>query len=322
MGGKVMKSGVWKKRIWVNRLQSLVLVLALLGISTLAGGLLFGEDGLWIAFVGVVLALVFEPMAAWRLTLHLYRARPIHPDQAPELWRLMLALADKAQLPAAPALYYVPSPVVNAFAVGTRGNSAIALSNGLLNRLSLRELAGVLAHEMAHIVHGDLRVMSLADYISRLTHMFALAGQFMLLLSLPLLFIDGIDVSVNWAGLLLLLLSPQVALLMQLGLSRLREYDADLTAVALTGDPAGLASALARIERSSRSWLAVVLPGWGNPEPSWLRTHPATEERIRRLQELTPASQPLFHYPEEGFSGYRATPLMRNPRWRIGGLWR
>lgn len=111
-----------------------------------------------------------------------------------------------------------------------------------------------------------------------------------------------------------------LALLAQLGLSRVREFDADLAAARLTGDPQGLASALAKIDRVSRNWRAWLLPGWGNPEPSWLRTHPETEERIRRLLALgLPA--PPDSWPAAAF-----TPGLAHdrgaPRWYPGGVWR
>ena len=116
--------------------------------------------------------------------------------------------------------------------------------------------------------------MGLADSVSRLTSLLAMVGQIAIVFSLPALLAGA--VAVNWPGLLLLAASPQLALLAQLGLSRVREFDADRLAAELTGDPQGLASALAKIERVSRSWRAWLRPGWGNPEPSWLRTHPAT----------------------------------------------
>lgn len=317
-----MKTKIWRRHLWVNRFQTIMLILLLLGISALAGGLLLGADGFWLALGVGLFALVFEPLATWRLTLGLYRARPIDPVEAPQLWQVLLILAERAELPAVPMLYYIPSPVINAFAVGRPKHSAIALTDGLLSRLSLRELAGILGHEVAHIAHGDLRVMGMADYISRLTHLFSVAGQLFLIFSLPWLLLGVYSIEINWWALLLLLFAPQLALLLQLGLSRIREYDADLKAVSLTDDPAGLASALARIEHASRSWLSVLIPGWGNPEPSWLRTHPSTDERIRRLQELLPEGRRSFWTAANAPVGYVTTPIARTPRWRIGGLWR
>ncbi|WP_430903285.1 zinc metalloprotease HtpX [Nitrosomonas sp. ANs5] len=296
-----------------------MLVLVLFGISTLAGNLLFGEAGLWVALAVSLFALIVEPVATSVLTLRMYRARPIHPAEAPDLWALIYELARRAKLESIPKLHYIPSTMINAFATGSRRHSAIALTDGLLHTLTPRELVGVIAHEIAHIANGDLRVMSLADYVSRLTSLMALVAKISILLSLPWL-LSG-QLNINWWGLLLLVISPQLALLAQLGLSRVRELDADHTAAELTGDPRGLASALARLEQINRSWLAWLLPGWGNPEPSWLRTHPPTGERITRLLALeTSAHTPI---PNTG-SQFSPTskPIRRPPRWHPGGFWR
>ena len=263
---------------WLNRLQTALLVLTLLGIAAVAGSLLLGDGGLWLALAAAGFTLLLEPAAASGLTLRLYGARPLHPDEAPDLWAVLRELAARAGLPAVPVPHYVPSGVVNAFATGSKHHAAIALTDGLLRSLTPRELTGVLGHEIAHIANEDLRVMGLADSISRLTHLLALLGQLAIVLSLPALLLGVTEV--NWPALLLLAVAPQLALLAQLGLSRVREFDADRLAAELTGDPHGLASALAKIERVSRSWRAWLLPGWGNPEPSWLRTHPATAERL------------------------------------------
>lgn len=308
----------WSRHRWLNRLHTVLLIVTLLGIAALAGSLLFGDMGLWLALAAGGLALLAEPAAASSLTLRLYRARALHPSEAPDLWALVRELAARAGLPAVPVPHYAPSAMVNAFATGSAHRSAIVLTDGLLRSLTPRELTGVVAHEVAHIANEDLRVMGLADSISRLTHFMAVLGQVAILFSLPALLLGAVDV--NWPALLLLAIAPQLALLAQLGLSRVREFDADRLATELTGDPQGLALALAKIERVSRSWRAWLLPGWGNPEPSWLRTHPATTERIERLRELsapvhpTPLHSPHF-LPD-------STVLPRSPRWRPGGLWR
>lgn len=309
----------WPQHRLSNRLQTALLVLTLIGIAALAGGLLFGETGLWVALGASLFALLLEPAAASALTLKLYGARVIRPGEAPEIWAMVRELANRAGLPAVPTPHYVPSTVVNAFATGSKRHSAIALTEGLLRNLTPRELEGVIAHEMAHIANDDLRVMGLADYISRLTSVLAMLGQVAIVLSLPALLVGVADV--NWFGLFLLAASPQLALLAQLGLSRVREFDADLLAAQLTGDPHGLASALAKIERVSRSWRAWLMPGWGNPEPSWLRTHPATSERIARLLELVP-QHPVTLRPDSIYSVPESVKAMRSPRWYPGGLWR
>lgn len=162
---------------WLNRLQTALLVLTLLGIAAVAGSLLLGDGGLWLALAAAGFNLLLEPAAASGLTLRLYGARPLHPDEAPDLWAVLRELAARAGLPAVPVPHYVPSGVVNAFATGSKHHAAIALTDGLLRSLTPRELTGVLGHEIAHIANEDLRVMGLADSISRLTHLLALLGQ-------------------------------------------------------------------------------------------------------------------------------------------------
>lgn len=307
----------WHQHRLANRLQTWLLMLTLVGVSVVAGWMILDEPGALLALGASLVALLAEPTAAARLTLRLYRARPLLPAEAPQLWAWLQELARRAGLPAVPTPYLVPSAVVNAFAVGSRQQAAVAVTEGLLRSLTPREFSGVLAHEVAHIAHEDLRVMGLADYISRLTAFFALVGQLSLLLALPWLLAGSLEL--NWFGLLLLAVSPHLAMLAQLGLSRTREFDADLAAARLTGDPQGLASALAKIERVSRGLRAWLMPGWGNPEPSWLRTHPATEERIQRLLSLagTAVSRPRAL----DLAGPAGQPR-RQPRWYPGGYWR
>ncbi len=272
---------------WHNRLQTVLLVLTLLGIAAVAGSLLLVTAGFsWrLRLRGSPCCLNRRPpradlAAVWRT--------PLHPDEAPDLWAVLRELAARAGLPTVPVPHYVPSGAVNAFATGSKHHAAIALTDGLLRSLTPRELTGVLGHEIAHIANEDLRVMGLADSISRLTHLLALLGQLAIVLSLPTLLLGVAEV--NWPALLYLRSRHSWPCWLSWACP-VREFDADRLAAELTGDPHGLASALAKIERVSRSWRAWLLPGWGNPEPSWLRTHPATAERIERLLELSSAAR-------------------------------
>jgi heat shock protein HtpX len=174
---------------------------------------------------------------------------------------------------------------MNAFAVGTPDDAAIAVTDGLIRNLSLRQLAGVLAHEMSHVRNGDLKVMALGDVLTRITSFMAQVGYLSLLISLPAMLAAGMKVP--WLALAGLILAPLIGGLLQLALSRTREYDADLDAAAITGDPEALASALAVLEKKQgRKWEGLVLPGGRIPDPSILRTHPKAEERIARLLNL------------------------------------
>jgi Zn-dependent protease with chaperone function len=292
------------------------------GFLALLGHLIWGPEGmLQLLFFGVILALL-NPVASPWLVLRLYRARPLRPTEAPELYAAVTELARRAELLAVPSLYYVPSQMVNAFAVGSRREAAVAVTDGLLRALSLREIIGVLAHELSHIRNNDLRVMGLADLMSRLTNMLSLFGQLLLFVNLPLMLAPGVQVS--WWAILLLIFAPHLSLLAQLGLSRTREYDADLNAAALTGDPEGLASALAKIERRQRRLLDFLFPGRGLPEPSWLRTHPPTEERIRRLLAFAPREGAWLPGSLAGWPPgvpELASLRARRPRYHVSGLW-
>jgi heat shock protein HtpX len=183
-------------------------------------------------------------------------------------------------------MHLVPSSMLNAFAVGRRGDSAIAVTDGLIRSLTLRELAGVLAHEVSHIAHEDLRVMAFADMVARYTSFMSTFGIFTLFINIGFV-AGGYEVQVPWLAVLVLVLSPTIGSLLQLALSRTREFDADLGAAMLTGDPDGLASALIKLDRAqARHWEAMMLPGGRIPDPSILRTHPATPERVARLMAL------------------------------------
>ncbi len=153
----------------------------------------------------------------------------------------------------------------------------------MVKLLNQRELAGVLAHEISHLSNDDMRVLRLADLAGRLSGWLSLCGQLLLLINLPLILFA--QRSVDWLLVVILILAPQVNLLAQLGLSRVREFSADLEAAALTDDPEGLALALTRIQRRTDGLLRRMLSRYVLPH--WLRTHPPTEERVARLMQLT-----------------------------------
>jgi heat shock protein HtpX len=307
-----------------NLLQSALLLGGMGGLLAALGWLMAeGEGVIWTLLLGLAV-LVFSPRLSPAMVLRLYGAHPLDPYAAPRLYDLVEVLARRAELPAPPRLYYLPSRMLNAFAVGRPEAAAITLSDGLLRTLTSRELTGVLAHEMSHLKNNDMWVMGLADVVSRLTSVLSLAGQVLLLINLPLWLLT--DASFPWLLVLLLMVAPTVSALLQLALSRIREYDADLHAAALTGDPHGLASALDKLERIQGGWLErVLMPGRRVPDPSLLRTHPPTEERIQRLLSLSPQPQwhgrlPLYRVVDDPWSG-RWAPVRRPPSRHVGGLW-
>lgn len=316
-------STVWQQHAWRNRFQSLVLLAVMAGFAALLGYFLWGADGMLVLLAFVLVGIVFHPSFSPWMIMRMYGATPLTPEQAPELWGLLSTLAKGAGLARPPALYFLPSRMLNAFAVGSQSRSAIGVTDGLLQQLNRRELVGVLAHEISHIRSNDLWVMGLADLFSRATSLISLLGQLLLLLNLPLIVFT--DVSINWLAILLLIFAPNLSALTQLALSRTREFDADLNAASLTGDPEGLARALIRIEQAQGGWLErIVLPGRRVPEPSLLRTHPKTQERVARLLALkTDAAQIVYPapYSAEGPVSRSGRPVKRAPRWHVNGLW-
>lgn len=302
-----------------NAIHTLILIV---GTALLAGAIawiVYGPTGLVWAAVSSAIGIYMLSRVSPKVVLSLYKARPLPHNEMPELHAIMDDLAANAGLPSRPQLYYVPSKMMNAFAVGKREDSAIAVTDGLLRAMNLRQLNGILAHEVAHIRSGDLRVMGLADVLNRVTGFMSTMG----LIGIPLMLGTGWNIPI--LGLLLLIFAPTIGGLLQLALSRAREYDADLDGAALTGDPEGLASALALLERRQGAvWEGLVLPGSRLPEPSLLRSHPKTEHRIARLLALRrDASVPVSFSTKRATPGPSLVPPIRDPRihWQRMGLW-
>jgi len=266
----------------LNIIQSFALVLLLAGLMSYVAYIIAGEWLAWMTFIMVIILFLANPMIAPHIILRMYRAQPLTAHQAPALQRLVSVLAQRAGLESVPRLYYVPSYVLNAFAIGSVRESAIAVSAGILQRLSLEEMAGILGHEITHIKNNDIRVMTFADIAGRMTKILSMLGQLMVLINLPLLFFTGVHL--NWLPLIILICAPLLSDLVQLGLSRLREYDADLGSAILLGDGRPLASALGKLEHYEHNYLGgIFVPVQKIPEPSLLRTHPPLQERIKRL---------------------------------------
>ena len=285
----------------------------------LCAWLLFGIRGvLWSVVLGAI-ALAMRPRMRPDWVLRMYRARPLPVTAAPQLHQMVEILAERAGLPRVPTLYYVPSSMLNAFAVGRPDDAAVGVTDGLLRTLTGRQLAGVLAHEISHIHSDDLWIMTLADTVGRLTHGVAYIGLFLIVLGLPML-ASGSAVPLLIA--VVLIAVPTVVTLLQLALSRAREYDADLDAVEVTNDPRGLATALQTLHaHEGRIWERIMVPHRRMPDPLLLRTHPSTEERVRRLLELSePQGEPV-EFSRGPVPPMSFAPVTRPPRLRAPGIW-
>jgi heat shock protein HtpX len=312
----VIDKEMHRRAKWRNRINTWMIMGGLTMLLVISAWVLFGASGIvWALGLGGMLALL-TPRFSPAMVLRFYKARAIQPPEAPEIFRIMRVLAQRAELPEVPKLYYVASSNVNAFAVGRPDDSAITVTDGLLRGLNLRQLTGVLAHEVSHIANEDIKVMGLADVVSRLTGVMQSTGFLLLFLGI-------------WRGggaiiaAIVLMLAPTIGTFLQLALSRSREYDADLAAAQLSGDPVGLASALETMQRRQGSlWESIVLPGGRMPDPSLLRTHPKTEDRIARLLDLKANPEPEVETGETRVrlpAAFR--PVLQRPRFHASGLW-
>jgi heat shock protein HtpX len=297
----------------LNRLHSALLLLSLTGLAGVTGSVVGGSEGLLLGAGAALLFLLLDPAPGDLLFRHAFGAVRLSPAQAPDLFAPLTVLARRAGLPRPPELYLIPSSVLQAIAAGHRRAPAIAVTLGLLRTLPQRELTAVLAHEIAHIRHGDVLVLRLAAAAATLTRTMASVGVLLLLFFLPALWTIGMPPSPLLAVLLAVLLAgaPLLGDLLTLSLSRRRELLADAGAVELTGDVTALAEALARIWRlQGDDWerLATRGAGWMR----WLRSHPTVGERIAALRAM---AAPARQVPP-GEARIAAVPI---ETWGLGG---
>ena len=277
----------------MNTFRTGLLLAALTGLFLAVGWLIGGGSGMVVAFL---IALAMNVLAYWnadRMVLAMYRAHPVDPASAPALHAIVEELARRAEMPM-PRIYLIESDQPNAFATGRNPrNAAIAATTGLLRLLSREELTGVLAHELAHVKNRDTLTMTVAATI---------AGAIGMIANFAYFFGAGgsREQPLGPIGVLMVaILAPITATLVQLAVSRTREYDADREGAELSGRPLWLASALAKIEAGARgipnpraeanpatAHLFIVNPLHGRGVDSLFATHPSTANRIRLLQEM------------------------------------
>jgi len=273
----------YRRRRLHRGFQTMAYLAAILGLLLGSAWLVFGIIGaLWVAS-GSLLVLGLSGQLPAHAVMRLRGAHPLHPSQAPELFAVVAELSRRAGLGRPPALFLAASAQPQAFAVGTGENAAVAVTSGLLRLLDRRELSGVLAHEISHVAAGDTRLLALAQVARRVTGSIVLMGW--LLFGLSVL---GALPRVSLLVPVMLTVVPTASLLVELAVSRTREYDADLRAASLLRDPRVLASALLKLEQFDRrlGWLLPVLVA--GSVPPGLRSHPDPRERVQRLLELVP----------------------------------
>lgn len=232
-----------------------------------------------------------------KIVLKMYRAQPVTPEQAPELHEMVERLSQQAGIPK-PPLYIIPEQVPNAFATGrSPSHAAVACTEGLLNLMNREQVEGVIAHELSHIRNRDTLVSTVAATLTSAIGMAGHSAQWGAMLGGG----RSRDGESHPLGAILVLvmaiLAPIVAMVIQMAISRTREYGADAFGAQLTGNPEGLASALERLEavaarnpmpalaRTENMW--IVSPLSGSDVASWFSTHPPTAKRAARLREMT-----------------------------------
>ena len=286
-----------------NNIKTFLLVAALTGLLLAIGLLIGGASGL---LLFAVLAIVFNFVMYWfsgKFALKMSKAVPVTEEEEPELHRMIATLAQRAGVPK-PGVYVTPAEQPNAFATGRNPkHAAIAVTAGIQRALSQRELEGVLAHEMAHIKNRDILIASIAAMVAGAISAIANFLQF------SLFFGGDDDNPLGLVGTLAtIILAPIAAMVIQLAVSRQREYVADATGAELLGDPLPLADALESLQRSAEAIpmrvnpaaepLYIVNPlaanarggGRGGRAAGLFSTHPPMEERVARLRRMAGAA--------------------------------
>ncbi len=274
----------------MNTLRTGVLLAGLTGLFLAVGFLIGGEGGLVIAFG---LALAMNAFAYWnsdKLVLRMHGAREVSESDAPSLVRMVRQLAEQAELPM-PKVYVMETEQPNAFATGRNPeNAAVAVTQGLLRRLSSEETAGVLAHELAHVKNRDTLTMTVTA---------TLAGAISMLANFGLFFGGNRNNPLGIVGVLLIaILAPMAAMLVQMAISRAREYEADRIGAEICGRPLWLATALEKISGAAQAidnqpaernpataHLFIVNPLHAHKVDGLFTTHPSTAERVARLRQ-------------------------------------
>lgn len=278
-------------------LRTTFLLTALTLVLLAIGGAVGGRNGMTIALVFAVFANAFAYFFSDKIALYSSRAQPVSRQQLPRLYEVMERLSAKANLPV-PKLYVVPEAAPNAFATGRNPRHAsVAVTQGLLELMNDDELEGVIAHELSHVRNYDILISSIAATIAgAITHL-AFMGRF------AAIFGYGSSRDNDRGGgltaLLMLILAPFAAMLLQLGISRQREYAADESGARMAGQPYGLISALQKLGAYNQripsnipqttAALCIVKPmfGGGLVWASLFSTHPPLEERIAALRQMT-----------------------------------
>ena len=280
-----------------NTVKTALLLGALTGLLMLVGGLIGGKGGVYIAFIFAVILNFGSYWFSDKLVLKMYKAQEVSESSAPDLHDMVRNLAMKAKLPL-PRIFIIPEETPNAFATGRNENHAVvAVTEGIMRILSKEELEGVIAHELSHIKNKDMLISSIAATIAGAISMLATMAQW------AAIFGGGRGSDDDDGGgiiglIAMAIFAPLAAAVIQMAISRSREYLADAGGASITKNPYGLASALEKLTQASQiipmdakpstAHLFIVNPLSGKAFMNLFSTHPPLEERIARLRSMKP----------------------------------
>ncbi len=283
----------------MNTIKTGLLLGALTGLLMLIGGFFGGQQGVVIAFIVAMAMNFFSYWFSDKLVLKMYRAQEVSQSEAPELYAIVKNLAMKASLPM-PRVYVVPGDTPNAFATGRNEHHAVvAVTEGILRILNRDELEGVIAHELTHIKQKDILIGSIAATLAGAIVMLANMAQWAAMFGGGSRDDDEGGSSGGIVGLILMaVLAPLAATIIQMAISRSREYLADAGGAKISGKPYGLANALEKLSRASQvipleanpstAHMFIVNPLTGRSLMNLFSTHPPVEERVARLKSMRP----------------------------------
>lgn len=294
-----------------SQLKTLLLLALLTGIIMAIGGMVGGRNGVMIAFVIAMIMNVGSYWCSDSIVLRMYRAQEVSPQEAPMLHQIVEELAANAGVPK-PRVCIVPEEAPNAFATGRDpAHGVVAVTAGILKILQPRELRGVLAHEMAHIAHRDILIQTVAAVMASTIVMLANMLQFTAMFGGTNS--DGERTS-PIAAIAMAMLAPLAASIIQMAISRSREYLADEGGAQYSSDPLALASALNKLTMASQrvpmragnpstAEMFIVAPLFGGSMQKLFSTHPPMEERIARLQAMAGqyGSAPTVEYGQQAY---------------------
>jgi heat shock protein HtpX len=279
----------------MNTIKTIALMAGLMVLLVFVGGAFWGRNGMILFFgIGMVMNLV-NYWFSDKIVLKMYGAREVTDREAPVLYSVTRELASRGQMPM-PKVYIIPSGGLNAFATGRNPkHAAVAATEGLVQALNREELAGVMAHELSHVRNRDILIGTIAAAIAGAISMVANIAQWGLIFGGYGGRRDD-DRGGGIGAILMIILAPIAALLIQMAISRSREYQADASGARLCGNPRSLASALRKLQMGTMrapmdaspatAHMFIVNPLRGGGMMSWFSTHPPMEDRIQRLESM------------------------------------